>query len=94
MDVSAGADAFPCGEPELRSSCDGHLLRRGSKGFDPDLWSDAKQRPRSDDAEAWTADDDADGLDAIATNTNARFTDEDEAWLTDDPGEQIRNRKR
>ena len=35
-----------------------------------------------------------DGLDAIATNANARFTDEDEAWLTDDPGEQIRNRKR
>jgi hypothetical protein len=72
----------------------GIFSRRGSKGFDPDLWSDAKRRPRSDDAEAWTADDDADGLDAIATNANARFTDEDEAWLTDDPGEQIRNRNR
>ena len=50
------------------------------------------RRPRR--RRAWTADDDADGLDAIATNVNARFTDEDEAWLTDDPGEQIRNRKR
>jgi len=79
-------------------SCDtrpmGIFSRRSAKGFDPDLWSDAKQRPKSADPDVWTADDDTDGLDAIATNAGARFTDEDEAWLTDDPGEQIRNRKR
>lgn len=67
------------------------LFRRKQTDFDPDLWTDAADRqPKSSD-EPWFAgtDEDAPDLD-IATNAGARFDEADQAWLHDDPGEQVR----
>lgn len=73
----------------------GLFSRRRSKGFDPELWSDAKERGKGTSGEPWFADFDAGddpALDEIETNAGARFDDADAAWLADDPGDQVRKR--
>lgn len=71
------------------------LFRRKQTDFDPELWSDAAERAPQQVDEAWfeAPDDDAPEL-RISTNAGARFDAADQAWLTDDPGEQVRAKRR
>lgn len=75
----------------------GLFSKRRSKGFDPDLWSDAKDRAKGKSDEPWFAGLDEAGddpaLDDLTTNAGAKFDDSDDEWLKDDPGEQVRKRE-
>ena len=73
----------------------GLFSKRRTRGFDPDLWSDAKERGKDSGEQPWFADlaeTAGEDLDAVATNGSANFEDADDDWLTDDPGEKIRKR--
>ena len=71
------------------------LFRRKQTDFDPALWSDAAERSPEPTDEPWFAGPDDGPEITIATNAGARFDEADAAWLTDDPGEQVRaNRRR
>lgn len=76
----------------------GLFSKRRAKGFDPDLWTDAADRGHAGKDEPWFADldeaDDDPALAGLQTNAGARFADEDQEWLTDDPGAEVRDRRR
>lgn len=76
----------------------GLFSKRRSKGFDPELWSDAAERGAGATDDAWFADladgDDDPALDGLETNAGARFDEQDQAWLADDPGAEVRDRRR
>ncbi len=74
----------------------GLFSKRRTKGFDPELWSDAKDRGKAQQDTPWFADldtEDDPALDEIETNAGARFDPDDADWLDHDPGEQVRNRE-
>ena len=76
----------------------GLFSKRRTKGFDPELWSDATDRSKQGGSEPWFADlvksDDDATIDELNTNDSAQFSPSDDAWLTDDPGDEIRKRHR
>lgn len=76
----------------------GLFSKRRTKGFDPEMWSDATSRGATAEDKPWFSDLDETGddpsLDDLATNGSADFDADDQSWLNDDPGDQIRNRRR
>ena len=75
----------------------GLFSKRRTKGFDPELWSDATSRGDASEDKPWFSDLDETGddpaLDDLATNGSADFGAEDASWLNDDPGDQVRKRR-
>ncbi len=69
-----------CGSAPKAGACQnggmGLFSKRRTKGFDPELWSDAKDRGKAQQDTPWFADldtEDDPALDEIETNAGARF---------------------
>lgn len=69
--------------------------KRRNEGFDPDLWSDANERAKDRGTESWFEDlgQDEAALDDLETNAGAKFVDADTEWLSDDPGDKVRDKR-
>lgn len=74
----------------------GLFSKRRNAGFDPDLWTDADERAKARGGDSWFDDlgDDDPALDDLETNSGAQFAERDAKWLADDPGEQVREKRR